>query len=84
MDGKPEILLDPNTLSADGSVALCHFFGVSVSEDSKFLAYALKNRGTDWTTVKVMSIDDRTVQPDTINRVPFTFNFVFHLNCYKE
>ncbi|XP_022860248.1 prolyl endopeptidase-like isoform X2 [Olea europaea var. sylvestris] len=69
LDGKPEILLDPNTLSDDGTVALSMY---SVSEEAKYLAYGVSSSGSDWVTIKVMRIEDKTVEPDTISWVKFS------------
>ncbi|KAL6212729.1 hypothetical protein ACLB2K_017947 [Fragaria x ananassa] len=69
LDGEPEVLLDPNTLSEDGTVALSTY---SVSEDAKYLAYALSTSGSDWVTIKVMSIEDKKVEPDTLSWVKFS------------
>lgn len=66
MEGEPEVLLDPNALSEDGTVSLNTF---SVSEDAKYLAYALSSSGSDWATIKVMRIEDKTVEPDTLSWV---------------
>ncbi len=41
----PEVLLDPNTLSTDGTVALS---GLSFSEDGKYAAYSTSASGSDW------------------------------------
>jgi prolyl oligopeptidase len=49
----PEVLLDPNTLSADGTVALS---GMSFSEDGKYLAYATSASGSDWMEWKVREV----------------------------
>src|SRR5206468_3581844 len=45
LDGEPKPLLDPNTLSADGTVALA---GLAVTDDGKRLASALAEAGSDW------------------------------------
>ena len=47
------ILLDPNALSTDGTVALS---SVSVSEDGTFLAYATSDSGSDWQTWQVRDV----------------------------
>jgi prolyl oligopeptidase len=51
LDGQPRVLLDPNTWSKDGTVALA---GLSFSEDGKYLAYARSEAGSDWATWHVM------------------------------
>ncbi len=52
-DGEPRLLLDPNTLSADGTVALT---GMSVSEDGQYLAYSLSGAGSDWQEWRVRRV----------------------------
>ena len=42
---EPEVLLDPNTLSADGTVALA---GLEFSDDGALLAYSISRGGSDW------------------------------------
>ncbi|KAJ4835002.1 hypothetical protein Tsubulata_922882 [Turnera subulata] len=69
LDGEPRVLLDPNTLSEDGTVSLKT---VSVSEDAKYLAYGLSASGSDWETIKVMRVEDRKVEPDTLSWVKFS------------
>lgn len=66
MDGEPEVLLDPNTLSEDGTVALSI---CSISEDAKYLAYGISSSGSDWVTIKVMQVDDKSVNPDVVSWV---------------
>lgn len=69
LEGEPHVLLDPNALSEDGTVSLNTF---SVSEDAKYLAYALSSSGSDWATIKVMRIEDKNVEPDTLSWVKFS------------
>ncbi|KAK7311002.1 hypothetical protein RJT34_08839 [Clitoria ternatea] len=64
LEGEPEVLLDPNGLSEDGVVSLSKF---SVSEDGKYLAYTLSSGGTDWTSIKVLRIEDRNLEPETLS-----------------
>ena len=49
-----KVLLDPNTLSEDGTVALR---SISVSEDGQYLAYGLSASGSDWVEWKVRNIE---------------------------
>ncbi|KZV20103.1 prolyl endopeptidase-like [Dorcoceras hygrometricum] len=69
LDGNSEILLDPNTLSEDKTVAVKLY---AVSEDCKYLAYGTSSSGSDWVTIKVMQIEDKTTEPDTISWVKFS------------
>jgi len=50
--GKP--VLDPNTLRADGTAALC---GLSPSHDGKLLAYGLAQAGSDWCEWRIRDLD---------------------------
>lgn len=69
LNGKPEVFLDPNTLSEDGTVALQ---GLSFSNDGKYAAYIISRSGSDWNEIFVM--DAKTLQPlnDHIEWAKFT------------
>ena len=56
LDGTPRILLDPNVLSRDGTVALT---GWSVSHDGKRLAFGLASAGSDWNDWRVLAEGDK-------------------------
>lgn len=62
-EAAPRVLLDPNTLSADGTVALTN---EAVSRDGKLLAYGISQSGSDWQIVRVRNIDSGEDYPDTI------------------
>ena len=47
------VLLDPNTLSKDGTVALS---GLSLTEDGRLMAYSVSVAGSDWQTWKVRDV----------------------------
>jgi prolyl oligopeptidase len=53
LDGEPRVLLDPNALSKDGTIALA---GTAVSDDGKYLAYGTAEAGSDWHTWKVRDV----------------------------
>ncbi len=55
LNGEATLVLDPNTLSADGTVALVNR---SFSEDGKLLAYGTSTSGSDWQEVKVRHVDE--------------------------
>lgn len=66
MDGEAEVLLDPNKLSDDGTVSLTLSL---VSKDGKYLAYGVSVSGSDWVTIKVMRVEDKQPEPDTLSWV---------------
>jgi prolyl oligopeptidase len=53
LDGEAAVLLDPNTLSDDGTVALS---GISFSNDGKYLAYTVSRSGSDWREIYVIDL----------------------------
>ena len=69
LESEPELLLDPNTLSKDGTIALAD---VSVSKDGKYLAYSISSGGSDWNEIYVMEIDTRRLLNDHIEWVKFS------------
>ena len=54
LDAEPRVLLDPNILSEDGTVAVV---SRAVSRDGKLLAWASSASGSDWRTWHVRDID---------------------------
>jgi len=66
LDGTPEILLDPNKLSADGTTRLGQF---SLSKDGKYLGYGVSQGGSDWTDVYVMDVATKEKQSDHLEWV---------------
>ncbi len=67
--GEPRVLLDPNTLSKDGTVALS---GLAISDNAKLLAYGLAAAGSDWQEWKVRDIDTGQDLPDHLQWVKFS------------
>ncbi|PJB16048.1 MAG: S9 family peptidase [Flavobacteriales bacterium CG_4_9_14_3_um_filter_32_8] len=68
-DGKEEILLDPNTLSTDGTTSIG---SLSVSKDNNYLAYDISKSGSDWSEIFVMEIASKKSLSDTIRWVKFS------------
>jgi prolyl oligopeptidase len=62
-DAHGRVLLDPNALSADGTVALA---SVAPSEDGKLLAYALQEAGSDWVIWRVRDVATGADRPDLL------------------
>ena len=68
-DCEARVLLDPNTLSSDGTVSLG---GTSVSNDASLLAYSISDGGSDWRVWKVIDIETGAHLPDTIEWAKFS------------
>ncbi|MBN1934768.1 MAG: S9 family peptidase, partial [Anaerolineae bacterium] len=69
LSGEPRVLLDPNGLSADGTVALT---GRAISDDGRLLAYALSASGSDWQTWRVREVDSGRDLEDVIEWAKFS------------
>jgi len=69
LDAEPQTLLDPNTLSSDGTVALS---GIAVSNDGKRLAYSLSASGSDWQEWKVRDVTTGKDLTDDLRWVKFS------------
>lgn len=65
----PQVALDPNAMSKDGTVALT---GIAPSRDGKLLAYGVAGAGSDWQTWKVRDLATGQDLPDTIEWVKFS------------
>ena len=61
LDAPARVLLDPNTWSKDGTVALA---ATSFSDDGKYLAYSAAEGGSDWNTWRILEIDSGRLLPD--------------------
>ncbi|MDR2806173.1 MAG: prolyl oligopeptidase family serine peptidase [Dysgonamonadaceae bacterium] len=53
LDGEATVLLDPNTLSDDGTVALT---GINLSNNGKYMAYSISRSGSDWREIYVIDL----------------------------
>lgn len=66
---EPRMLLDPNKLAADGTVALA---GAEVSPDGKLLAYSTAASGSDWNEIRVRDIESGKDLDDHVKFVKFS------------
>lgn len=69
LDGKAEILLDPNKLSSDGTVALQ---ATAFSKNQKYFSYAVSASGSDWQEIAIMDFASRKLLDEKIEHVKFT------------
>ncbi len=69
VNAQPRVLLDPNTLSADGTVALV---GHAISDDGKLLAYGTSASGSDWMEWRVRDVDTAKDLLDLVKWVKFS------------
>jgi prolyl oligopeptidase len=69
LQAEPRVLLDPNTLSADGTVSVGP---LAVSEDGKLLAYGVASGGSDWREFRVRDVDSGRDLPDVLKWSKFS------------
>ncbi len=69
LGGVPQVVLDPNTLSHDGTIALT---GWNLSEDGRLLAYGLSSGGSDWQEWHVREVESGRDLPDHLRWVKFS------------
>jgi prolyl oligopeptidase len=63
------VLLDPNTLSSDGTIALTQW---EVAPDGKHMAYGLAAAGSDWNEFRVLEVATGKALPDVLLRIKFS------------
>lgn len=69
LDGQPEVFIDPNQLSPDGTVRI----GLAgFSPDFRYVAISRSEAGSDWSEIRVMEIVSRQELPDRIQWVKFS------------
>lgn len=69
LDDEPQILLDPNKLSEDGTIALS---GLAISDDGNLMAYGLSTGGSDWIEYKVRNIETSEDLADHLKWIKFS------------
>jgi len=67
-NAEPRVLLDPNLLSSDGTIAVSD---TAISDDGKLMAYSLATSGSDWNEWHVRDVDTGKDLPDLVKWVKF-------------
>ncbi|WP_342646642.1 prolyl oligopeptidase family serine peptidase [Mucilaginibacter sp. CSA2-8R] len=67
--GQPEVFLDPNKFSKDGTTSLAN---IGFSNDGSLAAYQLSAGGSDWTNAVVIKAADKTQIGDTLKDIKFS------------
>lgn len=68
LDSPPRVLMNPNTWSTDGTVALA---GTSFSEDGQYVAYGVAEAGSDWHVWKILNIETGRVLDEELRWIKF-------------
>ncbi|MBV4357092.1 prolyl oligopeptidase family serine peptidase [Pinibacter aurantiacus] len=68
IDAAPEVFLDPNKLSADGTAALAY---IEFSKNGKYAVYAIAQSGSDWQIGYVMNAETKQLVSDKIDYIKF-------------
>ncbi|WP_100657567.1 prolyl oligopeptidase family serine peptidase [Alteromonas flava] len=68
-DGEPEVFIDPNQFSEDGTVSLA---ALTFSEDGSLAAYQTSTGGSDWREVYVMDTETKELLSDKLDNVKFS------------
>jgi prolyl oligopeptidase len=69
LDGQPEVFLDPNALSPDGTVRIGL---VGFSNDHRYVAVSRSEAGSDWSEMRVMEIESKRELSDHIQWIKFS------------
>nr|WP_100914061.1 prolyl oligopeptidase family serine peptidase [Pseudoalteromonas spongiae] len=67
--GEPEVFLDPNTFSDDGTTSLA---GITFSKDGSLAAYQISEGGSDWRKVIIIDVETKKQIEDTLVDVKFS------------
>jgi prolyl oligopeptidase len=68
-ENEPEVLIDPNALNPNGTTT---YFIIGTSKDHKFAALGVQEAGSDWSTILVFDIQNKTFLEDRIEWVKFS------------
>ncbi len=69
LEGEERMVLDPNSFSEDGTVALTNF---SPSDDGRYIGYGISHGGSDWNEYYVMNAQDLSLLEDHLKWIKFS------------
>lgn len=69
LDAEPEVFLDPNKFSDEGTVSLTTY---SISKDGKYFAYGTASGGSDWNEFHVMDVASKEKLGDHLKWIKFS------------
>jgi len=69
LDGEPEVFIDPNQLSEDGTIRINL---VGFSHDDRYVTYSQSEAGSDWRELQVMEVESKKELSDRIQWVKFS------------
>ncbi len=69
LDAKPEVFIDPNIMSKDGTAAIST---PSFSKNKKYAVYLEAQAGSDWQEAHVMNVNNKSSLKDEINFIKFS------------
>jgi len=69
LDGDAELLINPNTWSDDGTIALAGYY---LSKDGSHMAYTIQDGGSDWREARVINVASGEVLEDHLEWLKFT------------
>lgn len=87
LDGEPQVVIEPNKLSEDGTVAITN---LSITEDGKYLVYGLSAKGSDQQELRIKDVDSGKDYDEVIKWCKFAAvawqsdNTGFYYNRYPE
>ncbi len=69
LNSEPQVLIDPNTFSKEGTSSLSNY---SISSDSKYIAYSKSEGGSDWNEIFVMEVETKNHLKDHLKWIKFS------------
>ena len=69
LEGEPEVVLDPNLWSTDGTVALSNY---SLDDGARYLAYTVSASGSDRQEIRIRDLENKSNLPEVIQWCRFT------------